>query len=246
MFPLKDNIPSSRPSYVNYLIIGVNLLVFFWELSLGADLQKAAGVLGFVPARFFGLLAHGAAAWPAAVAPLFTSLFLHGGWLHLIGNLWFLYVFGDNVEDILGHGRYLGFYLACGVGANFIFLMFAPISTTPLIGASGAIAGVMGAYFALFPGARVLTLILIVFIPIFLELPAYIFLGYWFLLQFIYGTFSLGAVDSGAVAGGVAWWAHVGGFLVGILLLYPLAPHRAKSLLKQRRKRGAPEAGDQS
>jgi len=246
MFPLKDNIPSSRPSYVNYLIIGVNLLVFFWELSLGADLQKIAAGLGFVPARFFGLLAQGAAAWPAAVAPLITSLFLHGGWLHLIGNLWFLYVFGDNVEDILGPGRYLVFYLASGVGANFIYLMFAPVSTTPLIGASGAIAGVMGAYFALFPGARVLTLIPIVFIPIFLELPAYIFLGYWFLLQFIYGTFSLGAMDSGAAAGGVAWWAHVGGFLVGILLLYPLAPHRARSLLKQRRKREAPEAGDHS
>ena len=138
------------------------------------------------------------------------------------------------------------FYLASGVGANFIYLMFAPVSTTPLIGASGAIAGVMGAYFALFPGARVLTLIPIVFIPIFLELPAYIFLGYWFLLQFIYGTFSLGAMDSGAAAGGVAWWAHVGGFLVGILLLYPLAPHRAKTLLKHRRKSGAPEAGDQS
>ena len=246
MFPLKDNIPSSRPPYVNYLIIGVNLLIFFWELSLGADLQKVAAVLGFVPARFYGLLAYGAAAWPAAVVPLFTSLFLHGGWLHIIGNMWFLYVFGDNVEDILGPGRYLWFYLASGVGANLIYLMFAPLSTTPLIGASGAIAGVMGAYFSLFPGARVLTLLLIVFIPIFLELPAYIFLGYWFLLQFIYGTFSLGAMDSRTAAGGVAWWAHVGGFLVGILLLYPLAPQRAKSLLKERRTKGTPEAGDQS
>ena len=232
MFPLKDNIPSSRPPYANYLIIALCVLVFLWELSLGPNLQRLAEVMGFVPARFLSLLAQGAAPWPAAVIPLFSSLFLHGGWLHLIGNLWFLYVFGDNVEDILGHGRYLLFYLACGVGANLIFLLFAPFSTVPLIGASGAIAGVMGAYFYLFPGARVLTLFIIVFIPIFLELPAYFFLGVWFLLQFLYGTFSLGAG-----AGGVAWWAHVGGFLVGILFLHLLAPAQARSLMERRLKR---------
>ncbi len=235
MFPLKDNIPSSRPPYVNYFLIAANFLIFFWEMSLGPYLPTVADVLGFVPARFLSLLAQGAAPWPVIVAPLFTSLFLHGGWLHIIGNMWFLYVFGDNVEDTLGHGRYLGFYLACGVAANLIYLLFAPLARVPLIGASGAIAGVMGAYFFLFPGARILTLFLIIFIPIFLELPAYFFLGFWFLLQFIYGTSSLGAVHPGA--GGVAWWAHVGGFLVGILLLFPLAPARARDLLERRLKR---------
>jgi membrane associated rhomboid family serine protease len=236
MFPLKDNIPSSRPPYVNYYLIAVCVLIFLWELSLGPNLAWVAGVLGFVPARFLSSLGQGAAPWPVVVIPLFSSLFLHAGWLHLIGNLWFLYVFGDNVEDILGPDRYLVFYLACGVGANLIYLMFAPLSTVPLIGASGAIAGVMGAYFYLFPGARVLTLFLIVFIPIFLELPAYFFLGLWFLLQFLYGTFSLGA-GLGTGTGGVAWWAHVGGFLVGILFLYLLAPARARPLLDRRRRR---------
>jgi membrane associated rhomboid family serine protease len=234
MFPLRDNIPSSRPPYVNYLLICANVLVFFWELSLGPYLQEVATVLGFAPGRFLSLLASGSAPWPVLFIPLFTSFFLHGGWLHLLGNLWFLYIFGDNVEDLLGHGRYLVFYLACGVAANFIYLMFSPFNLMPLIGASGAIAGVMGAYFYLFPGARVLTLFLIVVIPVFVELPAYFFLGLWFLLQFFYGTFSLGATPSGTGAGGVAWWAHVGGFLVGILLLYPLTPQGARHLLERR------------
>jgi len=237
MFPLRDNIPSSRPPYVNYLLIAVNVLVFLWELSLGSHLQQVAEVIGFVPARFLSHLAYGSAPWPALLVPLFASLFLHGGWLHLLGNIWFLYVFGDNVEDLLGHGRYLVFYLACGVAANLIYLMFAPRSTVPLVGGSGAIAGVMGAYFYLFPGARVLTLFLIIFIPIFVELPAYFFLGLWFLLQFFYGTFSLGAAALRTGAGGVAWWAHVGGFLVGILLLFPLAPLGVRQLLERRRPR---------
>ncbi len=242
MFPLKDNIPSSRPPYVNYLIIGVNGLVFLWELSMGPYLQSVVQVLGFVPARFLDLLGQGA--WSAAFLPMFTALFLHGGWLHILGNMWFLYVFGDNVEDILGHGRYLLFYLACGVGANLIFLSFSPSNTLPLIGASGAIAGVMGAYFYLFPGARILTLFLIIFIPIFLELPAYFFLGLWFVMQFLYGTFSLhtvGHVRTGA--GGVAWWAHVGGFLVGIMLLYLLVPKQYWALLQRRHSRRSPEEG---
>ncbi len=234
MFPLRDNIPSARPPYVNYLLIAVSVLAFFWEMSLGPHLEQVVEVLGFIPARFLSLLFRGSASWPEILAPLVTSLFLHGGWLHLIGNMWFLYVFGDNVEDILGHGRYLGFYLACGVAANLIYLAFSPRAPVPLVGASGAIAGVMGAYFYLFPGARILTLFLIIFIPIFIELPAYFFLGFWFLLQFLYGTSTIGAVSQ-KLGGGVAWWAHVGGFLVGILLLHPLAPERARSLMARRR-----------
>jgi membrane associated rhomboid family serine protease len=226
MIPLKDNIPSSTTPYVNYGLIGVNFLFFGWELTWGSHLPLLIEALGFVPARFIGLLGEGGHNWPAIVIPLFSSLFLHSGWFHIIANLWFLFIFGDNVEDILGHGRYLLFYLVCGAGANLVYLMFAPTSTIPLIGASGAIAGVMGAYFTLFPGARVLTLFIIIIFPIFLELPAYFFLGLWFLLQFFYGSFT--SAYLAAQRGGVAWWAHVGGFLIGILLLAVLMPHRVR------------------
>ena len=236
MFPLKDNIPSSRSPYVNYLLIAANVLVFFWEMSLGPHLQLVAEVLGFIPGRFLSQLAQGAAPWPTFL-PLFSSLFLHGGWLHIIGNMWFLYVFGDNVEDILGHSRYLALYLVSGVGANLVYLAFAPLSPVPLIGASGAVAGVMGAYLFLFPGAKILTLILIVFIPIFLEIPAFFFLAYWFLLQFLYGVFGGGVAHLRTGPGQMAWWAHVGGFVLGILLLYLLAAGPLRDLLQQRRQR---------
>jgi membrane associated rhomboid family serine protease len=231
MIPIKDSIPSSKPPYVNYAIIAITCLVFLWELSLGPYLPQVAELLGFVPHRFLTLLGQESQPRTLVALPLVTSLFLHAGWLHLIGNMWFLFVFGDNVEDVLGHARYLLFYLASGVGANFIYLMFSPFSSVPLVGASGAIAGVMGAYFTLFPGARVLTLFLIVFFPVFLELPAYFFLGLWFVLQFLLGSYaSLGVVTA---EGGVAWWAHVGGFLVGILLLCLLAPFRVRSLFRR-------------
>ena len=143
---------------------------------------------------------------------LVTSMFLHGGWLHVFSNMWTLWIFGDNVEDRLGHGRYLGFYLLSGLAAAAIHTLTNTDSTLPTIGASGAIAGVMGAYFVLFPGARVVTLIPIFFWPLFVELPAILYLGFWFLTQFYSGTLSLAA---GRDAGGIAWWAHVGGFLVG-------------------------------
>jgi len=232
MIPLRDNIPHSRPPYGNYAIIVFTSLVFFWELSLGGQLPRATEALGFVPARFVTLLLSSPQEFAVTFIPLVTSLFLHGGWLHLLGNMWFLYIFGDNVEDILGHGRYLLFYLVCGLGANLIYLLFSPFSTVPLIGASGAIAGVMGAYFNLFPGARILTLFIFIFIPIFLELPAYFFLGLWFLMQFFFG--SVATMDAVPGGGGVAWWAHVGGFLVGILLLHWLAPQRVRSLFRRR------------
>ncbi|MBM4293460.1 MAG: rhomboid family intramembrane serine protease [Deltaproteobacteria bacterium] len=223
MIPLRDNIPSFRRPYVNYSVIGLTALFFLWELSLGHFLPRAIDTLGFVPGRFLRFLWSGQVSLGLTLLPLVTSIFLHGGWLHLLGNLWFLYVFGDNVEGILGHGRYLVFYLLSGIGANLIYLLFSPFSQIPLVGASGAIAGVMGAYFVLFPGARVFTLVPIFIFITFTELPAYIFLGIWFVLQFLFGAFSMGQQG-----GGVAWWAHVGGFVVGILLLWLMEPELTK------------------
>ncbi|MBM4273543.1 MAG: rhomboid family intramembrane serine protease [Deltaproteobacteria bacterium] len=225
MIPLRDNIPSFRRPYVNFVIIGVTALFFLWELSLGQLLPRAIEILGFVPGRFLQFLWSGQVSLSVTFFPLLTSIFLHGGWLHLLGNLWFLYIFGDNVEDVLGHWRYLALYLLSGVGANLIYLLFSPYSRIPLVGASGAIAGVMGAYFVLFPGARVFTLVPIFILVTFMEIPAYIFLGFWFVMQFLFGAFSTVGPQQ---AGGVAWWAHVGGFLVGILLLLIMEPGLVK------------------
>ena len=140
MIPLRDNIPSSRPPYLNYALIAITVLLFLVEMATGPYLQKFIQTYGFVPGRFLKELWYGFDPLPNVFMPLLTSIFLHGGWLHLIGNMWFLYIFGDNVEDILGHGRYLLLYLASGVGANLIYLLFAPYSAVPLVGASGAIA----------------------------------------------------------------------------------------------------------
>jgi membrane associated rhomboid family serine protease len=223
MIPLRDNIPSLGVPTVNYAIIILNVVIFVLELSLGNELDSFLRVFGFVPRNFFLHLRHDIAA--GAVIPIFSSLFLHGGWLHLIGNMWSLYIFGDNVENTLGHGKYLILYLICGAAACFAQLLSNPTSSMPMIGASGAIAGVMGAYFSLFPAARILTLIPLLFFVI-IEVPAYFFLGIWFLLQFFFGTFSiLGAREQV----GVAFWAHVGGFLTGYLLLHILAPGRSRS-----------------
>jgi membrane associated rhomboid family serine protease len=232
MIPLRDNIPSARPPYVNYALIAANVFCFLLEVSSGPYFERLLSVFGFVPGTFVSLLGYLPQSLGYLVIPLFTSFFLHAGWLHLLGNVWFLYIFGDNVEDVLGHGRYLLFYLLCGVGANLIYLMFSPFSLVPLVGASGAIAGVMGAYFNLFPGARILTLIPILFLPTFWELPAFLFLGYWLVMQFLFGAFTSTGPQAGA--GGVAWWAHVGGFLIGLLLLRALAPGRARPLWPRR------------
>jgi membrane associated rhomboid family serine protease len=227
MIPLRDNIPSSRRPYVNYAIIGINVFIFLLEKSSGPNLPAVINYLGFVPVRFWEHLAQGSVA--LAVIPMFTSMFMPAGWLHLIGNMWTLFIFGDNVEDVLGRWQFLGFYLTCGVAALAAHILVAPGSPTPLVGASGAIAGVMGAYFSLFPGARVLTLVPIFIVFTVIELPAYIFLGFWFFLQFFYGAFTMG----GASGGGVAWWAHVGGFMAGVGLIQLLAPDRARILFKR-------------
>jgi membrane associated rhomboid family serine protease len=223
MFPLRDNIPSLKAATLNYLLILINVLVFLLELSMGRELNEFIRVFGFVPHYFFLHLGHGNSL--GAIIPIFTSMFLHGGWLHLIGNMWTLYIFGDNVEDTLGHGKYLILYIASGAAACIAQLLSGPSSMMPMVGASGAIAGVMGAYFCLFPNARILTLIPLLFFVI-VEIPAYIFLGFWFLLQFFAGTFSILGARADV---GVAFWAHVGGFIFGYLFLHILAPGRAKS-----------------
>src|SRR5262245_46766536 len=203
MIPLRDVIPSRTTPYITITIILLNSLAWFFEISLDQrQLTQFLYVYGVVPAAF---------AWPT----LITSMFLHGSWSHVIGNMLYLWIFGDNVEDRLGHGRFIVFYLLCGIAAAFGQILMDPNSELPTIGASGAIAGVMGAYFVLYPHSRVLTLIPWIFLQI-VEVPAIILLGFWFLMQFV----SAGAVAVTASShggGGVAFAAHVAGFIVGVL-----------------------------
>ncbi len=228
MIPLRDSIPSSRTPSLCYVIIILNVLIFFLELAMGPQLGEFIQIFGFVPRNFFLNLGHGNL--PASLIPIFTSMFLHGGWLHLIANMWTLYIFGDNVEDTLGRVKFLMLYLVSGVIACFAQLLSGPYSPIPMVGASGAIAGVMGAYFSLFPGARVLTLVPVLFFVV-IEVPAYVFLGLWFLLQFVSGAFSI--LGSKAHVG-VAFFAHVGGFAAGFLLLRLLAPGRGRNPFRMR------------
>ena len=211
MIPLRDTIRSRSFPIVTWLIILANALVFFFELSLGPRLlQRFIYAFGVVPARLS--LAH-----PWSLLTLFTAMFLHGGWMHFLGNMWTLYIFGDNVEDHMGSGRFLVFYLLGGVAANLMQAFAYPNSTTPAIGASGAIAAVLGAYFLFFPHARVITFVPLFFLPWFVEIPAVFYLGVWFLTQLYSGLFAL-ALPAQASMGGIAWWAHIGGFLFGLLL----------------------------
>ena len=202
MIPLRDTVPSLRVPVVNYAIIGANVLVFLYEASLGHRAEAFIMRWGLVPRHF-------------ALANVLTSMFLHGGWLHLIGNMLYLYIFGDNVEDRLGHLRYLLFYFLCGFAAGGAQALANPGSSLPMVGASGAIAGVSGAYFLFYPTARVVTLV-----PIFLffqviEIPAVFFLLIWFFWQLVSGVATLGSEGG---MGGVAFWAHIGGFVAGMLL----------------------------
>jgi len=227
IFPLRDSPRSATWPVVVVTIIVANVLVFFWELSLGSgQLDAAIRVFGFVPRRFFGWeQAGGATLDPWRFVPLLTANFLHGGWLHILGNMWFLGVFGDNVEDRMGHFRFLVFYLLAGAASMLIQGAVLPGSSVPAIGASGAIAGVLGAYLVLYPGARVRTLVFLFIV----DLPAVVFLGVWFLTQLMSGTASL-SPEAGAAASGVAWWAHVGGFVVGMALA-PLIRRRGPAQL---------------
>jgi len=223
VIPLKDRNPRYSTPFVTVLLIVANALVFLYELSLGPRAgEKFIFTFGMVPARIEWAFTGPSVTFQAAFLPLLTSLFLHGGWLHLIGNMWFLWIFGDNVEDRFGHLRYLLFYLLCGVGAGLAHILFNLNSRIPAVGASGAISGVLGAYLVLFPRARVLTLIPLFIFFFTVELPALVLLGYWFVIQALSGLGSLAI----RTTGGVAWWAHVGGFLLGMALAKPLRRRR--------------------
>jgi rhomboid family protein len=209
LLPLNDTIPSRRMPGVTWALIAVNALVFWRELSL-SDVQigRLFFERGLVPARV------GESA--STYLSFFTSMFLHGGWMHLIGNMWSLYLFGDNVEDRMGHARYLIFYLLTGLAAGLTHYLTNRGADIPTVGASGAIAGVMGAYLILFPRARIVTLFLLVFIPFFFEVPAVLYLGLWFISQVFSGTTALA---TGMPTDNVAFLAHVGGFVSGIVLM---------------------------
>jgi len=219
MIPLKSDNPRTSPAVVTAVLITLNILIFVYQFSLGpkAD-QRLVNAYGLIPARaelFLNPTPKTAVSLPQIVTPLVTSMFLHGGWLHVLGNMLFLWIFGGSVEDRLGHSSYFFFYMVCGVGSGLFHTLINWGSKIPTIGASGAISGVMGAYIVLFPRSHILTLVPIVIIIWPLRLPAVLLLGYWFVLQFLSGVGSLGVTDQG----GVAWWAHVGGFLLGALLV---------------------------
>jgi membrane associated rhomboid family serine protease len=217
VFPIQDTIPRRHPPIATWCLILINALVFVFELKLSQpQRQQLFYLFGLVPARF----TH--PAWARAIGfpihtywPYLTHMFLHAGWLHIIANMWALWIFGDNVEDRLGRVRYLVFYLVCGLVAAVVHMKVSPDSTVPTVGASGAIAGVMGAYLLLFPRSRIIVMIPIFFFPLFFELPAAVFLVFWFGLQLFSGALMLAEPHQ---VGGIAFWAHVGGFAAGIVL----------------------------
>jgi membrane associated rhomboid family serine protease len=217
MIPIRDTIPRQHLPIATWLLITINSLIFLVELMMPPPVRdQFFQLFGIVPARF----THPDwALWAGFPLdnywPFLTSMFLHGGWLHIIGNMWALWIFGDNVEDRMGPVRFVIFYLICGLTAGIVHGLTNPDSIIPTVGASGAIAGIMGAYFFLFPHARVIVLVPIFIFPFFFEVPAVLYLGFWVLSQVFSGTLTLGDARS---VGGVAWWAHVGGFSAGIVL----------------------------
>ncbi|MEW5827292.1 MAG: rhomboid family intramembrane serine protease [Chloroflexota bacterium] len=218
MLPLYDTISSRRTPVMTWLLIGLNAAAFYYELRLGPQgVGRLFSTWGLIPAR---LLADPASSWMT----VFTSMFLHGGWLHILSNMWVLFIFGDNVEDRLGHGRYLVFYLVSGVAAALLQSLFTAGSSGPVIGASGAIAGVLGAYLLFFPRARIVTLVFIFVFITTIEIPAVLFLGVWFILQLFSGAVALGE----GVSSGVAWWAHIGGFAFGMAATLIFGVRRAR------------------
>ena len=209
MFPLYDTARSHKFPILNLVLIGVNALFFFRETGMEpAELQNFIFANGLIPAQF---LANPNAEWTT----IFSSMFLHGGWFHLLSNMWVLFIFGDNIEARMGGVRYLVFYLLSGAAAGFLQSYILPSSAVPIIGASGAVAGVLGAYLILYPRSRIASLVPIFFIFTLVELPAFVFLVFWFISQIYSGLFSL----QGS-AGGIAWWAHIGGFIFGIFIAF--------------------------
>ena len=223
MIPLRDINPRITTPYINILLIIVNSLVWLYQVSLGPELgERFIFTMGLVPARIDVALTTHAVSLGGALVPLFTSMFLHGGWLHVIGNMWFLWVFGDNIEDRLGHTTYLLFYVACGLGAGLIHTMLNWGSMVPTVGASGAISGVMGAYLVMFPHSQIVTLVPLIVFWFTVRIRAMFFVGFWIVLQFIGGLEALGMRSQG----GTAFWAHVGGFAVGFILAKLVPPPR--------------------
>ncbi len=216
MIPIRDTIPSRTYPIITVSLIISNVIIFFYQLSLGSRVDVFISDFGLVPLRFFRSFEKGINPL-ITFLPFFTSMFLHGGWFHIIGNMWYLWIFGDNVEDRMGHFRFLIFYIACGIAAGFAHAFTNPNSGIPTVGASGAIAGVMGAYFILYPASRIWTLVPVFIFVQFVEIPAVIFLGFWIIMQFLIGTFSM---NLGPTQGGVAWWAHIGGFAAGAILVF--------------------------
>src|SRR3954462_9569412 len=215
MIPIRDDAPRSTTPVVTYFLVAINLAIFLLEWTLDPrSLQLLTYQFGVVPA-FVERALHGTMPLAVAIIPLFTSMFLHGSIWHVVANMWALWIFGDNIEDHLGHFKYLLLYVLSGFAAGILHILFNQGSQIPTVGASGAIAGVMGAYFLLFPSARVLTVVPFIFM--FVWLPAWLVLGYWFIVQFLTGASS--SIGSTANAGGVAVWAHVGGFIAGVTLI---------------------------
>ena len=228
MIPIHDDQPRFSTPCVTYFLIVLNTVIFLFEWFIGLQNERALNAIifefGVVPRVVTGALTGSPhVSLAGAFIPMLTSMFLHGGWLHIIGNMWVLWIFGDNIEDYLGHFLYLVFYLVCGIAASFTHVLLNLSSRVPSIGASGAIAGIMGAYFLLYPRAKVLTLVPLIIFFTFWWLPAWIVLGYWFLVQFFSGTST--AIAYSSQNSGIAFWAHVGGFVAGLVLI-KLLPER--------------------
>ena len=241
MFPIRDEIPSRRAPVVTWTLIAVNVAIFLWQLTLpDQGVVELFYLFGIVPARYTD------PAWAAQLGlpgagflPFLTSMFLHGGFLHLVSNMWTLWIFGDNVEDRMGRFRFALFYLVCGLGAGWTHWMTNADSTVPTVGASGAIAGVLAAYLRWYPGSKVLTLIPIFFYPLFVDLPAVVYLGLWFVMQLFSGTLALAAP---AAVSGIAFWAHIGGFVLGFAICGLLARRPPEQLPGPHRHYVAPHA----
>jgi membrane associated rhomboid family serine protease len=227
MFPIRTSIPVRYPPIATWTLIAINGFVFLIELMLSdSDLEQFLYTFALIPARYTSpeLVGDG----PLSLTdylPYVTNMFLHGGWFHLIVNMWTLWLFGPAIEDRLGPGRYIAFYLACGILASITHAAFNPTSTVPALGASGAIAGVLGCHMRLFPSARVIVVFLVIFLPLFFDVPVLLFTGLWFLMQVLQAT---GALFMPSAGGGVAWWAHIGGFVAGLVFASSMRPARRR------------------
>jgi len=228
--PLHDHIRRQTFWLFTLLLIITNILTFIFEISLGQNVDRLVFYFGVTPVRYTNPHFVAEVGLPGLLLPIFASMFLHGGWLHVLGNMLFLFVFGRSIEDRFGHLKFLFIYFLGGLGGALLHILLNAGSRTPTIGASGAIAGILGAYFISYPAARITTLVPILFFFWTIEVPALLLLGYWFLIQFFTG-FQMQAIQT-ATHGGVAWWAHVGGFLVGLTLAATLRPRRRRPALE--------------